>query len=209
MTDFKVVLLVLICFGTSVFVRSIRNVNIRTLRVNSDTCIDNQQPTEPKFFVILNNLQSGSNIGSICRNALAFNASEVILVGKKGVPQMRQTDRGARGRLAYKHFFTVREAACYLKAEHNCLILGIEITDDATPITRNPFHRATAFMFGNEGGGLSPRQREACDGSAYIPQYAAGMASINVACASAIVMQTFAVWAQFPENERIGEKFIL
>ena len=47
-------------------------------------------------------------------------------------------------------------------------------------------------MFGNEGGGLSLRQRKACDLFVYIPQYAAGgMASINVACASAVVLQVF------------------
>lgn len=59
------------------------------------------------------------------------------------------------------------------------------------------------------GGGLSERQRNVCDTFTYIPQYASGgMASINVACASAVVLQTFAVWANFGETQRIGEKFV-
>lgn len=42
-----------------------------------------------------------------------------------------------------------------------------------------------------------------------LPQYASGgMASINVACASAIILQTFAHWANYPETQRVGEKFI-
>lgn len=54
-------------------------------------------------------------------------------------------------------------------------------------INSNPFKDSTAFIFGNEGGGLSDRQKSICDGFVYIPQYASsGMASINVACASAI-----------------------
>lgn len=48
----------------------------------------------PKCYVIISNLQSGSNIGSICRNALAFNVHEVIVVGRKGFrDKMRQADR--------------------------------------------------------------------------------------------------------------------
>ena len=59
------------------------------------------------------------------------------------------------------------------------------------------------------GGGLSERQRSVCDKFTYIPQYArGGMASINVACASAVVLQTFAIWANYRETQRLGEKFV-
>ena len=161
-----------------------------------------------KFIVVLSNLQSGSNIGSICRNAMAFNAAEVILVGRKGIPQMRQADRGARRNLTFTHFPTTSDAGHYLKSQHNCTIYGIEITDRARPVTDYPFQPCSAFIFGNEGGGLSPRQRQICDEYIYIPQYAVGgMASINVACASAIIMQHFASWSKFQESTRIGEKF--
>ena len=34
-------------------------------------------------FVIMSNIQSGGNIGHICRNCLAFNVSEVIITGRK------------------------------------------------------------------------------------------------------------------------------
>ena len=36
-----------------------------------------------RSYILLSNLQSGSNIGSICRNALAFGVSEVVVVGRK------------------------------------------------------------------------------------------------------------------------------
>jgi tRNA G18 (ribose-2'-O)-methylase SpoU len=154
-------------------------------------------------------LQSGSNIGSICRNALAFNVSEVIIVGRKNIKEkMYQTDRGARRMLKFKFFLTISDASNYLKTEKNCKIYGIEIMSDAKPITSFTFIGSTAFIFGNEGAGLSTKQRSVCDGFIYIPQYASsGMASINVACASAIVLQTFAVFAQYPESKIIDEKF--
>lgn len=64
------------------------------------------------------------------------------------------------------------------------------------------------------GGGLSAKQREICDGFVFIPQYSnnsggtGGMASINVACASAIVLYSYALWGNFKESLIIGEKFV-
>jgi tRNA G18 (ribose-2'-O)-methylase SpoU len=58
---------------------------------------------------------------------------------------------GAKFRQVFKHFNSVAEAAQYLKEERNCSIVGIEIMDNAVPITSQPFTENTAFMFGNEG----------------------------------------------------------
>ena len=63
-------------------------------------------------------------------------------------------------------------------------------------------------MFGNEGGGLSERQREACDIFVHIPQFASGMASINVACASSIILFSFAKWAAYAETAKSEGKFL-
>lgn len=142
--------------------------------------------SQKNSYVILSNLQSGSNIGSICRNALAFNVTEVIVVGKKSFKdKMRQADRGARSRLNFRQFSSHIEAEKYLRDEKHCKIYGIEIMESAKPLHKVLFTSPSAFIFGNEGGGLSPRQREICDEFVYIPQYGDGMASINVACVSA------------------------
>ncbi len=56
---------------------------------------------------------------------------------------------------------------------------------------------------------MQEKQRAVCDGFTYIPQYSGGaMASINVACASAIVLHRFAVWAGLPESPRAAGKFV-
>ena len=89
----------------------------------------------PKCYVIISNLQSGSNIGSICRNALAFNVHEVVVVGRKGFrDKMRNADRGAKRRQTFVHFNSVAEAATYLKETRNCSIVGVEILDSAVSI---------------------------------------------------------------------------
>jgi hypothetical protein len=94
--------------------------------------ITEQDSGLPKCYVIISNLQSGSNIGSICRNALAFNVHEVVVVGRKGFrDKMRNADRGAKRRQTFVHFNSVAEAATYLKETKNCSIVGVEILDSA------------------------------------------------------------------------------
>jgi SpoU rRNA Methylase family len=92
-------------------------------------------PGAPKCYVIISNLQSGSNIGSICRNALAFNVHEVIVIGRKGFrDKMRNADRGAKRKQAFVHFNSILEAATYLKETKNCSIVGVEIMDSAVSV---------------------------------------------------------------------------
>lgn len=88
-------------------------------------------------------------------------------------------------------------------------ILGIEITSDARPIQSHPFQGPTAFLPGNEGDGLHPREMAACDGFVYIPHYGGGTASLNVNVASSIVFHHFAMWAGYGERERDGHKFVV
>jgi tRNA G18 (ribose-2'-O)-methylase SpoU len=129
----------------------------------------------PKCYVIISNLQSGSNIGSICRNCLAFNVHEVIVVGRRNFrDRMRQADRGAKQRQTFVQFDSIAGAAVYLKETKKASIVGVEIMDTAVSLTSLPFTQNTAFMFGNESGGLSDRQRAICDTFTYIPQYAEG-----------------------------------
>jgi len=168
--------------------------------------------TQPPCYILLSNLQSGSNIGDICRNALAFNVSEVIIIGRSNYAgKMRGADRGAKRNLKFVEFPSTPLAASYLKEQKHACIIGIEIMADAVPLTTSHhdllFYGPTAFMFGNEGGGMSATQKSVCDKFAYIPQYGQGMASINVACSSAIVLATFAQWAKYSEREIRGEKF--
>lgn len=176
---------------------------------------------EAQSFVIVQNLQH-SNIGSICRNCLAFNVKEVIVVGLKdaNVMNTRAVRRASGGslirkaglntRIPFKHTESLAEAINYVKSSHpDSTVVGVEITEGALPILCQPFSSTTVFIFGNEGDGLNEEQRAACDKFVYIPQYnKKGIASINVACASAIVLQSFAVWADYEESRSSGGKFI-
>ena len=170
------ILLQLAVTSTSFFVSQQRQGKLRshdTSRMSGTHTLSTSMTTSPKALLLLSNLQSGANIGSICRNALAFNVSEVVIVGRKDV-KMRQADRGARQRLKLTHFVTMAEAATYLQSAHNCTFIGIEICEQAVSLMSYEFESETnyCFIFGNEGGGLSPKQRALCNLFLYIPQYA-------------------------------------
>jgi len=195
-------------------------------------------------YVILSNLQSGMNIGNILRSASIFGCTECIVVGQK---RHRLTgDHGSRFDLPRRHFFTHQEAKSYLKAnaieneEEVVKIYGVEIMENASPLMKYdaetgvmtfPFGdrcRSTgaAFVMGNEGLGLSEKQKEICDDFIFIPQTRGGAsssssptsrdeqgngrgsASLNVSCAAAIILQAYSVWANYPVASIEGEKFV-
>jgi hypothetical protein len=55
--------------------------------------------------------------------------------------------------------------------------------------------------------GLSDKQKSVCDSFVYIAQHGVGTASLNVAVACSIVLHHFALWAEYPERGRHGEKY--
>jgi tRNA C32,U32 (ribose-2'-O)-methylase TrmJ len=83
---------------------------------------------------------------------------------------------------------------------------------------RFPFDRqwqGAAFIFGNEGQGLSAKQREICDEFLFIPQTrggtttaGGGSASLNVASAATVILQAYCMWAGYSDAPREGEKFL-
>ena len=179
------------------------------------------QALRPECYVIVGNLQSGGNIGRIVRSASIFGASECLVVGQR--KWRLSGDHGSRFDIPQKHFYSHEEAKTYLEAVGGGVkIWGVEIAEGAAPLLRFnrvtgtasfPFEGSAAFVLGNEGEGLSERQREIVDEYLYIPQSrgGGGSSSMNVACAAAVVLHSFASWAGYSETERDheSEKFML
>merc|ERR1712160_133326 len=67
-----------------------------------------------------------------------------------------------------------------------------------------PFRGHTALMVGNERGGLNREQIDTCDDFVYIPQFGAGVGSLNVASACSVVLYQFSVWANAPGRAGLG-----
>jgi tRNA G18 (ribose-2'-O)-methylase SpoU len=200
--------------------------------INGESNVDNKQyqstdrqSNSPALYVIVSNLQSGNNIGNILRSASIFGCEEFIVVGQR---RYRLTgEHGSRFDLQRRHMWSHKEAKEYLH-EKGVRIYGIEIMENAIPVMRYdpetgvvhfPFNReysGAAFIFGNEGSGLSTKQKEICDEFVYVPQHrggtkdggGGGSASLNVASAATVVMQAYCLWAGYSDAKREGEKFL-
>lgn len=136
------------------------------------------------FHVAIENWQHDFNIGTIVRNANAFMAHTVHIVGKR-----RWNRRGAMVTDRYQHVEHHPDVNSFVLAmtTDRLPIIGIDIVDGSIPIEGSQLPRRCVLVFGQEGPGLSPSMRGACASIREITQFGSTR-SINVGVASGIAM---------------------
>ncbi len=141
------------------------------------------------FHVVIENWQHDFNIGTVVRNANAFLAHTVHIVGKR-----RWNKRGAMVTDRYQHIEHHPDVLSFSSwaAAHDVPVLGIDIIEDSKPLEAALLPQRCALVFGQEGPGLSVEMREVCGDIFHISQYGSTR-SINVGVASGIAMH---VWCQ-------------
>jgi tRNA G18 (ribose-2'-O)-methylase SpoU len=136
------------------------------------------------FHVGVENWQHDLNIGSVVRNANAFLAAEVHIVGNR-----RWNRRGAMVTDRYQHVRhhpTLADLAAFAR-EHELPVLGVDNLPGALPIDAYPLPERCLLLFGQEGPGLSDEARELSRDVLAIRQFGSTR-SINAAAASAVAM---------------------
>jgi tRNA G18 (ribose-2'-O)-methylase SpoU len=139
------------------------------------------------FHVAIENWQHDLNIGTVVRNANAFLAAEVHIVGRR-----RWNRRGAMVTDRYqhvRHHETIGEFAAWA-ADRGLPVVGIDNLPGSRPLETLDLPRDVCLLFGQEGPGLSDAAREACDGTFSIAQFGSTR-SINASAAAAIAMHTW------------------
>jgi len=139
------------------------------------------------FHVAVENWQHDFNIGSVVRNANAFLAAEVHIIGKK-----RWNRRGAMVTDRYQHVrhHPTTEGFVAWARTDDLPIVGIDILPDSTPLETTLLPERCVLVFGQEGPGLSQAIRDACDVVCSIAQFGSTR-SINAGVASGIAMHTW------------------
>jgi tRNA G18 (ribose-2'-O)-methylase SpoU len=139
------------------------------------------------YHVAVENWQHDFNIGTVVRNANAFLAREVHIVGKR-----RWNRRGAMVTDRYQHVrhHPSTEALVTWAAEQGLPLIGVDILPDSTPIETTELPERCILVFGQEGPGLSDGMREACTVICSIAQFGSTR-SINAGVASGIAMHTW------------------
>ncbi|MEU7840011.1 RNA methyltransferase [Micromonospora sp. NPDC049114] len=139
------------------------------------------------FHVAVENWQHDFNIGTVVRNANAFNAAEVHIVGRR-----RWNRRGAMVTDRYqhvRHHETIEEFVDWA-AGRRLPVLGIDNLPGSRPLETGTLPRDCVLLFGQEGPGLSEPARAACAALYSIAQYGSTR-SINAGVASGIAMHAW------------------
>lgn len=145
------------------------------------------------IILILHNIRSRENVGSLFRSADAFGVSKIILVGYSprpivnGIPDSRvsKTALGAEGWIPWEESSSLKRTVTKLKND-GYTILALEIPGD-TQYQKLPDAAKVAVILGNEVDGLSKRERDVADITTYIPMHGK-KESLNVAVAGGIVL---------------------
>jgi 23S rRNA (guanosine2251-2'-O)-methyltransferase len=145
------------------------------------------------IILILHNIRSRENVGSLFRSADAFGVSKIILVGYSprpvinGIPDSRvsKTALGAEGWIPWEESASLKRTTDRLKKE-GYTVLALEIPGDAT-YQALPKAEKVAVILGNEVDGLSKRERSMADITTFIPMYGK-KESLNVAVAGGIIL---------------------
>lgn len=139
------------------------------------------------FHVAIENFQHDFNIGTIARNANAFNAAGIHIIGRR-----HWNRRGAMKTEAYMNIFhheTVMEFIDWTK-QNNLKLIAIDNQKGSKKLNEIELEKGSILVFGNESDGLSKEMVEACKEMVAIEQFGSTR-SVNVGVASGILMYEF------------------
>lgn len=144
--------------------------------------------------LVLDNIRSLQNVGSVFRTSDAFRVEKICLCGITATPPHREIHRAALGAtesVAWSYYPTVTDAVNEL-IMNNYRIIGVEQTDASIPLEQ--FEPEPGFcyalIFGNEINGLSDPVLPLLDACIEIPQFGTKH-SFNVAVSAGIVLWHF------------------
>lgn len=174
------------------------------LELRKDASNINEYARHP-IKVLLYNIRSLYNVGSIFRTADSAFVEELILCGFTPCPPRKEIEKtalGATETVPWKYFKSTIEAINELKAE-NYKICALEITDrgrDYNDLSIEDF--PIAIIAGNEISGIDNEILELCDFSIEIPMYGVKH-SLNVSVATGIaVYNTLNIYKKMVKNEK-------
>ena len=155
---------------------------------------DYKQTDKLPLVVVLDNVRSMHNVGSVFRSADAFGVAHIYLLGFTPRPPHRDIQKTALGATETVSWSGHDDAAVLLQQlkQDQFRLLAIEQCSESQPLHKMAWDRAQplALVFGNEVDGVSDEVLSACDAAAEITQFGTKN-SLNIAVAAGIVMHHF------------------
>jgi len=169
--------------------RSEKETNYEVRSFDVDIPIEEYEslPKSP-LYVVLDNLRSAFNVGSIFRLCDTMRVSGLYLCGYTAHPpnkKLAKTSLGSVDYVPWKHFEDTRDAVTTLQKD-GIEVWAVETTSHARRFDSVDYPSPVGLVFGNEALGVSSEVLDICRGFVEIPTYGFKN-SLNVATAVAVV----------------------
>jgi tRNA G18 (ribose-2'-O)-methylase SpoU len=179
-------------------IKKMRKLENKELERKSVTAF--KEATKTPIIIILDDIRSLHNIGSVFRTADAFLIEKIYLCGITAIPpnkEIHKTALGATETVAWEYQKDILNVINKLKSE-NVPVFAVEQVENAIFLQNFQVekNKKYALVFGNEVYGVSQKAIEICDGSIEIPQLGTKH-SLNISVSAGIV-----VWDLFQKMDR-------
>ena len=169
--------------------RKLKNSELERLDIQSFKMAE-----KTPVIVILDNVRSLNNIGSVFRTSDAFRVTQIILCGITATPPhvgIHKTALGATESVDWSYEKNTIEALTKLK-DKGIEILAIEQAEGSTALQEFSVNtdKTYALVFGNEVRGVQQEVVNQCDGCIEIPQYGTKH-SFNISVSVGVVLWEF------------------
>ena len=168
---------------------------VRTIEMQRLTVEEFQQAEKLPLIVVLDDVRSMYNVGSVFRTSDTFRVEAVYLCGISCTPpatEIHKTALGAEDSVAWRHFKTALEAVDELK-KAGYTVFSVEQVEHSTKLQTFEPQRGQkyAVVLGNEVKGVHQEVVDASDGCLEIPQLGTKH-SMNVSVTAGIIIYKFA-----------------
>ena len=168
---------------------------LRTIEMKRLTVEEYREAKKLPLVVVLDDVRSAYNIGSVFRTCDAFRVEAVVLCGICQTPpsaEIHKTALGAEDSVTWQYFATAVEAVAWLQVR-GYTVLAVEQVEHSTKLQTFCAEQAKkyAVVFGNEVKGVRQEAVDACNGCLEIPQLGTKH-SMNVSVTAGIVIYKFA-----------------
>ena len=167
---------------------------LKITEMNRLTTEEFKEQTKTPLIVVLDNVRSLHNVGSVFRTADAFLVEAVYLCGITSTPphaEIHKTALGAENTVDWRHYEDTHVALEELKAQ-GYVVYAIEQAEGSTklPTLKLDSTKKYAVILGNEVKGVQQTVVDACDGCIEIPQFGTKH-SLNVSVTGGIIIWEF------------------
>jgi 23S rRNA (guanosine2251-2'-O)-methyltransferase len=177
---------------------------LKNSELNRITPDEYKKSDKTPIIIVLDNVRSLYNIGSVFRTADAFRVKAIYLCGISGKPphpEIHKSALGATESVTWKYFENTIDAIKVLK-EENYLIYALEQIDKSIALEqfKPTILQKYVFVFGNEIKGVGEEILPFCDGYIEIPQFGTKH-SFNISVSVGIVLWQYYIETQVSRHK--------